>query len=246
MSGKIYLVGIGPGQPELVTPQARETLARVRVVIGQPETIAFIRDLTRGKEVLAVTSNPLERSRLAVEKARDGQDVAIVSSGDPGVYAIAATFFSYMQEQGLTLDVEVVPGLGIAAYAAARLGAPLGGDSASISLSDHGTPWEIIINRLEAVASADFVIIIYNPFGKLGPDRLREALEIVRGHRPVTTPVGLLSQAATSDEKLWITTLGEAPADLPADSLIIIGSSRTFVEGGRMVTPRNYIPGTGY
>jgi precorrin-3B C17-methyltransferase len=246
MSGKIYLVGIGPGQPELVTPQARAALARVRVIIGHPETLDLVKDLTAGKEVLAVASNPLERSRLAVEKARTGRDVAIVSTGDPGIYAVAATFFSYMQEQGLTLDVEVIPGLGIAAYAAAKLGAPLGGDHAAVSLSDRGTPWEIIENRLEAAASADFVIIIYNPLGKLGPERLKEALTIVKGHRPVQTTVGILSQAATPDERVLITTLGEVPADLPADSLIIIGSSRTFVSQGRMVTPRAYMPGTGY
>ena len=247
MSTTVYLVGIGPGQPELVTPEATSAIGKVSVVIGQPECLELVKKLTVGKEVIAKRQSPLERSRLAVEKAQAGQDVAIISSGDPGVYAIAATFLDYLRENNLTLDVKVIPGVGLAGYAAARLGAPLGNDSASITLTDQGTPWPVIRRRLEAASSADFVIVIYNPFGKLGPSRLQEALKIIAESRTSQTPVGVLSQAATPDEKAQIVTLGELRAmTLPVDTLLIIGNSQSYVRGGKMVTPRLYQQGIGY
>ncbi len=246
MSGKVYLVGIGPGQPELMTPQAREAIEGVKTIIGQPDVLALIDNLTRGKETLAAGSNPLERSRLAVEKAQAG-DTAIVSSGDPGIYAIAATFFGYLKDNNISLGVEVVPGINLAGYAAARLGAPLGGDFASVSLSDQGTPWPGIKKRLEAAASADFVIVLFNPLGRLGPGRLQEALRVIGAMRQPSTPAAVLSRAATPDEKLSIATMSDIPSlSLPVDTLIIIGSSQTYVREGRMVTPRAYQPGIGY
>jgi precorrin-3B C17-methyltransferase len=247
MSATVYLVGIGPGQPELVTPEALAAIGKLSVVIGQPECLALIKELTLGKEVIADRRSPLERSRVAVEKAQAGQDVAIISSGDPGVYAIAATFLGYLKDNNITLDVKVIPGVGLAGYAAARLGAPLGNDSASITLTDQGTPWPVIKKRLEAAASADFVIVIYNPFGKLGPTRLQEALKIIAEYRAAQTPVGVLSKAATPAEKAQITTLGELSSmSLPVDTLLIIGNSQSYIRDGKMVTPRFYRQGIGY
>ncbi|MGA3093793.1 MAG: precorrin-3B C(17)-methyltransferase [Dehalococcoidales bacterium] len=247
MSATVYLVGIGPGQAELVTPEALAAIQKVSVVIGQPECLALVKALTRGKEIIAKRQSPLERSRLAVEKAQAGQDVAIISSGDPGVYAIATTFLDYLRENNITLDVKVIPGVGLAAYAAARLGAPLGNDSASITLTDQGTTWPVIKKRLEAAASADFVIVIYNPFGKLGPSRLQEALQIIAESRTAQTPVGVLSKAATPEEKAQLTTLGELRfMPLPVDTIIIIGNSQSYVRSGKMVTPRLYRQGIGY
>ena len=247
MSAKVFLIGIGPGQAEYITPQALKAIRNVTVVIGHPDTLSQVVELTRGKEVLALKQNPLERSRLAVEKAREGRSVAILSSGDPGVYAIAATFFGYAKEHNIDVDTEVIPGLGLAGYAAARLGAPLGNDTATISLTDQGIPWASIRSRLEAAADADFVIAIYNPIGKLGTVRLQEALGIVEGRRPASTPVGVLSQAATPSEKSIITTLADLKAmSLPVDSLIIIGNSQSYIQGSKMITPRLYQPGIGY
>jgi precorrin-3B C17-methyltransferase len=247
MSAKVYLVGIGPGQAELITPQARDAIEKVAVVIGHPDTLGLVAELMHGKEVLAINQNPLERSRLAVEKAQAGQDIAIISSGDPGIYAIAATFFGYLKDHNITLDVEVVPGLGLAGYASARLGAPMGNDTASISLTDQGTSWTVIQKRLESAAADDFVIAIYNPFGKLGPARFQEALNIIAKRRPTSTPVGILSQAATPNEKVQIITLGDLAAmPLPVDTLVIIGNSQSYSRDGRMVTPRLYQPGVGY
>ena len=247
MSATVYLVGIGPGQPELVTPETLAVIKSVPVVIGQPECLVLVGALTRGKEVIAERHSPLERSRLAVEKAQAGQDVAIISSGDPGVYAIAATFLGYLKDNDITLDVRVIPGVGLGAYAAARLGAPLGNDFATITLTDQGTPWPVIRKRLEAATSADFVIVIYNPFGKLSPARLQEALKITAEYRAAQTPVGVLSEAATPNEKMEITTLRKLDVmAVPLDTLIIIGNSQSFVREGKMVTPRNYLEGVGY
>ena len=247
MSATVYLVGIGPGQAELVTPEALAAIGKVSVVIGQPECLELIKELTVGKEVIAKRQSPLERSSLAVERAQAGQDAAIISSGDPGVYAIAATFLDYLRENNITLDVKVIPGVGLAAYASARLGAPLGNDSATITLTDQGTPWPVTKKRLEAAASADFVIVIYNPFGKLGPSRLQEALQIIAESRTAQTPVGVLSKAATPDEKAQLTTLGELRSmTLPVDTLLIIGNSQSYVRSGKMVTPRLYQQGIGY
>lgn len=247
MSKTVYLVGIGPGQAELITPEALAIIREVSVVIGQPECLALIGAVTNGKEVIAARHSPLERSRLAVEKAREGRAVAIISGGDPGVYAIAATFLNYLKENNLTLEVKIIPGLGLAGYAAARLGAPLGNDYATITLTDQGTPWPVIKQRLEAASSGGFVIVIYNPLGKLGPARLQEALQIISAHRPAQTPVGMLSEAASPTEKTLITTLGEVKTtELAVDTIIIVGNSQSYVREGKMITPRLYRKGIGY
>jgi precorrin-3B C17-methyltransferase len=247
MSASVYLVGIGPGQAGLITPEAAAAIGRASVIIGHPECMALVEALTRGKEAISDRRSPVERSQLAVEKAQAGKNVAIISSGDPGVYAIAGTFLDYLKNNNIELDVEIIPGVGLGGYAAARLGAPLGNDFASITLTDQGTPWEDICKRLEAAASADFVIAIYNPFGKLGPSRLREALQILAGFRSGQTPVGILSEAATPKEKKQITTLGKLDiGSLPSDTLLIIGNSQSYIYDGKMITPRHYRPGAGY
>jgi precorrin-3B C17-methyltransferase len=247
MSGKIYLIGIGPGQPENITPRALAAMAKVSVVIVQPECLDLVEEIISGKEVVSQQQSPLDRSRVALEKSQVGHDVAIVSNGDPGVYAIASTFFGYLKDNHIQSDVEVIPGLSLAAYAAAQLGAPLGNDTATITLCDQGTPWPQIRKRLKSAAIADFVIAIYNPFGKLGPARLREAIDIISESRPPDTPRGVLSQVATANEKAQITTVGElASIPLPVDTLIIIGNSQSFIHEGKMVTPRSYRQGVGY
>ncbi|MCL2706807.1 MAG: precorrin-3B C(17)-methyltransferase [Dehalococcoidia bacterium] len=247
MSAKIFLVGIGPGQAEHITHCAQAAIERASIVIGHPDNLAQIAHMARGKEIITINQNPLERSRAAVEKALNGQDVVIVSSGDPGIYAIAATFLDYLRQQNLMIETEIVPGLGLAVYASARLGAALGSDSASISLCDQNTPWTTICRRLSAAISADFVMVIYNPFGKLGATRLEEAIALIQQERHLNTPVGVLSQASTPDEKLLLTTLGELPKlTLPTDTLIIIGNSQSYVYGNYMITPRLYKENIGY
>ncbi len=247
MSGTIYLIGLGPGDALHLTPEARAALRQVGTVIGHPETLRLVRRLTRGKEVLAVGQDPTARARQAAALAGAGQDVAIVSPGHPGVYAIASTLLSYLKEHKLKLPVEVVPGLTLADYAAARLGSPLGGDWAVVSLADQSTPWAAIRARLTAALAGGFVVVIYNPRGRLDAARLTEARGLALRHRPPATPVGLLAEAVTPGEQVRLTTLGELdPAAVTPDTLLIIGNSESFVYEGRFVTPRPYTPGVGY
>ena len=247
MNGTVYLVGLGPGRAGLITPEALAVIQKVPVAIGQPECLALVQKLVSGKEIVFERQSPLERSRLAVEKARSGKDVAVVSSGDPGTFAIASTFLGYLRDNDISLDVRVIPGMNLAGYAASLLGAPLGNDWVSISLTDQGTPWDITRRRLEAAAEADFVIAIYNPIGKLGPSRLKKMFGIISGFRTAETPVGLVSRAASHDEKIIITTVASMEGvTIPVDTLVIIGNSQSYARDGKFNTPRVYKEGTGY
>ena len=247
MNAKVYLVGIGPGDSSSMTAGVKKVLKDVQVVIGQKACLDLLWKAVIGKEIIAEKMTPVERAEIAVKKAREGRDVAIVSTGDTGIYAIASTFFSYLKDNAIELEVEVVPGVTVASAAAALLGSPLGHDFAVISLADQATEWEDIKKRLQAAAEADFVIVVYNPIGKVGNKRLAEAAGILLGHRQASTPVGIVSGIATQQQKVSITTLGKlSGCDVDIDSSVIIGNKQTLVYNGRMITPRGYIEGVGY
>lgn len=251
MSGKVYLVGIGPGSPENITPRALGTLNNVAVVIGQKACLDLITEFIEGKDIIAADLTPVERAEIAVEQARSGKNVAIVTTGDPGIYAIASTFFSYLIKKEIRIPVEVVPGVAAANAAAALLGSPLGGDFAVISLADMATPWINIKKRLESAASGGFVIVLYNPKGKAGIQRFKEALAILMKYHRAGTPVGIVTDAAGETEKVQITTLGEVlprcnRGNISTQTILIIGNAETRVFDGRMITPRAYRTGVGY
>ena len=247
VSGKIYLVGIGPGSRDNITPRAVNRLNNVAVVIGHKVCLDLITEFIAGKELITEALTPVERAEIAVGQALTGKDVAVVTTGDPGIYAIASTFFSYLREKGIKVPVEVVPGLATANVAAALLGSPLGGDFAVISLGDMATPWENIKRRLEAAASGGFVIVLYNPKGKAESRHLEEAIIIIRGYYKASTPVGVVTNATGEAEKVQITTLGDAlSCDIGTQTMLIIGNSETYVFEGRMSTPREYRKGVGY
>lgn len=247
MSGKVYLIGIGPGSQDYITPRAANALKNVSVVIGHQACLALLVDLIAGKEIISADLTPVERSEKAVAKALAGQDVAIVSIGDPGIYAIASTFFSYLRAKETGVPVEVIPGVPVANAAASLLGSPLGHDFAVISLADLATPWRDIKRRLKFAAKADFVVALYNPKGRIGDRRISEAITTLMDYRKASTPVGMVTSASGEGEKVQITTLGELSAgDINADTIVIIGNSETFVFDGRMITPRNYEEGVGY
>lgn len=247
MNGKIYLVGIGPGDSSSMTSRANKVLKNVQVVIGHKACLDMLWKSVVGKEVIAAKMTPVERAETAVSKALEGRDVAIASSGDSGIYAIASTFFSYLKDNAIELEVEVVPGVTVASAAAALLGSPLGHDFAVISIADQATEWEATRKRLQAAAEADFVVVLYNPVGKIGYGRLQEATRILLKYRPAGTAVGIVSGIATEREKAGITTLeGLSGGDVATDTMIIIGNAQTFVYNGRMITPRGYIEGVGY
>lgn len=247
MTGKVYLVGIGTGSAGDLTPRARDAITEAGVVIGHEASLKAIAGLTGSKRMPGGLSSPLERSRAAVDCARRGETAAIISAGDPGVYAIAATFFNYLKENSITVKVEIIPGITTATSAAALLGSPLGNDFAVISLADQAGRWPATRCRIEQAASADFVIVLYNPLGKLGPRRLEELADILGVFRQPATPVGLVRHAGGEKEAVRVACLSElSVSGIDNDTLVIIGNSSTYVYDGWMVTPRAYQPGLGY
>lgn len=247
VSGKVYLVGIGPGSPENMTPRAVCALNDASVIIGQKACLDLITGFIKGKNIIAEDMTPVERAKIAVEQTLIGKDIAIVTIGDPGIYAIASTFFSYLVEKEIRIPVEVIPGVAAANVAAALLGSPLGGDFAVISLADMAIPWTNIKKRLESAASGGFVIVLYNPKGKAGIQRFKEAIAILMRYHKVSTPVGIVTDASGETETVQITTLGEVlHCNISTQTILIIGNTETLVFDGRMITPRAYREGVGY
>ncbi len=182
-----------------------------------------------------------DRCRAALEQARAGQVVSLISSGDAGVYGMAGLAMEMASAEGYDLDMEVIPGVTAANSAAALMGAPLMLDSATISLSDLLVPWEMIVKRLEAVAAADMVVSLYNPRSKKRVMQLEEATRIFREHRPGSTPVGVATAVGSEEERLVLTDLNHLlEQEVGMRSIVIIGNSTTCVLDGRMVTPRGY------
>jgi precorrin-3B C17-methyltransferase len=242
VSGKLFVVGIGPGGPPDRTRRAEEAIAQSAVVAGYTRYLSLIEDLTAGKELIATgMTREVERCRLALFRAREGQTVALVSSGDPGVYGMAGLVLELAAEEGPAVPIEIVPGVTAASALAARLGAPLMCDFAVLSLSDLLVPWETIRGRLEAVAAADLVAAVYNPRSHSRTRQLTEAAEIFRRHRPGTTPVGLGTAVGTPEEKILLSDLDHF-LTLPIDmrTVLIIGNRSTRRIADWFVTPRGY------
>ncbi len=248
MSGRVTIVGLGPGPAEWMTPEASQAIELASDVVGYGPYLDRLR--LRPDQCAHASDNGLEmdRARLALGLGAEGRAVAVVSGGDPGVFAMAAALFEAIEKdpRWLKLEVAVAPGVTAMQAAAARLGAPLGHDFCAISLSDNLKPWTIVERRLRAAAVGDFVIALYNPASRARPTGIRQAFDLLRGVKASTTPVAFARAVGRADETLILTTLGEADASL-ADmaTLVIIGSSETrFIarDGARpwMVTPRAY------
>lgn len=213
------------------------------MVAGYTRYLDNIKDLTDGKELIASgMTRETERCREALRKAARGHNVALVSSGDAGVYGMAGLAIELAAEDGLDVAIEVVPGVTAACAAAARLGAPLMLDYASISLSDLLVPWDSICIRLEAVAEADMVAVLYNPKSKKRVTQLEEAAAIFRKYRGPSTPVGVCSNVGyPGEERTIVTDLANfQKEDIGMMSLVVIGNSQTVNINGRMVNPRGY------
>jgi cobalt-precorrin 5A hydrolase / cobalt-factor III methyltransferase / precorrin-3B C17-methyltransferase len=238
--GRLAVIGLGPGARDLLSPRAAAELRRASVAVGLDQYLAQIQDLLRpGTRVLASGLGDEEaRARSAVAQARAGHAVALVGSGDAGVYAMASPA---LQEAGEDIDVTVVPGITASLAAAAVLGAPLGHDHAVISLSDLHTPWRVIERRVTAAAEADFVTVFYNPRSRGRDWQLGAALAILARHRPAHTPAGVVRNASRPGERVTVTTLADLdPAAVDMLSIVIVGASTTRPVAGRMVTPRGY------
>ncbi|MGW1626114.1 precorrin-3B C(17)-methyltransferase [Streptomyces sp. NPDC002172] len=238
--GRLAVVGLGPGARDLLTPRARAELRRAAVLVGLDQYVDQIRDLLRpGTRILeSGLGAEEERARTAVAEARAGQAVALIGSGDAGVYAMASPALAEASDD---IDVIGVPGVTAALAAGAILGAPLGHDHVSISLSDLHTPWEVIERRVRAAAEADIVVTFYNPRSRGRDWQLPKALAILAGHREPATPVGVVRNASRPDESSRLTTLGALdPAWVDMMTVVTVGNTATRNIAGRMVTPRGY------
>ena len=244
---KLYVVGLGPGNLKNMTYEAREAIESADTVVGYQTYLDLIKPLLTGKDVVSSgMTREVERCREALRLAAEGRTVALVSSGDAGVYGMAGLVLELSPPENI--EVVIVPGVSAVQAAAAVLGAPLMHDFAVISLSDLLTPWELIEKRLAAVAAADFVVALYNPRSKGRVRHIQRAQELLLASRSPQTPVGIVRNACRDGQEKILSTLAEMPLDsIDMFSLVIIGNSATYVDGQeRMVTPRGYKTGSRY
>ncbi|MHB1122096.1 MAG: precorrin-3B C(17)-methyltransferase [Ramlibacter sp.] len=248
--GKIMLVGIGPGHAEHMTARARAAIAEADTIIGYVTYIKLVADLIEGKEVIRKSmTEELDRAVEALARARAGRKVALISSGDAGVYGMAGPTFEVLFQAGWRphegedggIEVEIVPGVSALNSCAALVGAPLTHDFCAISLSDLLTPWPAIARRLDAAAAADFVVALYNPKSGRRTRQIVEAQRLLLRHRRPDTPVAIVKSAYRRRENIVLTTLDRmSEADIGMLSTVLIGNSNTVVRHGLMVTPRGY------
>jgi len=247
--GQLAIIGIGPGRAEWRTPEASALLAAAADIVGYSLYLDLLGPAVAGKALhRSAIGAETERARLALDLAAAGKDVALVSSGDSGIYGLATLVFELLDQNDrrdwAAVEVAVSPGVSAMQAAAARVGAPLGHDFCAISLSDLLTPWPAIRARLEAAARADFVVVLYNPRSARRQEGLAEAAAILRAHRPPQTPVLIARNLGRAGESCHVTTLATlAEAEIDMLTIVIVGSSTTRVIPGeppRLYTPRGY------
>jgi len=230
----IKIVGIGPTRKDM-TFRAFEAIKDADVIIGYKKYVDRIRDIIEGKEIIEKgMREEIRRAEIAIKKDREGRNVALISSGDPGIFGMANVFFHLIDKYS-NIEVEIIPGVTAANYAASLLGAPLH-DFTVISLSDILTPLSEIKRKVENAVTAGFVIVFYNPKGKKRKKPLIEALKIIRRHLSPEIPVGVVKGG-----KVGITTLQRLDVDdIDMSTLLIIGNPTTYLREGYMITPRGY------
>ena len=267
--GRLSVIGIGPGAAAWRTPEASLRLGEAEEIVGYGLYLDLVADITAGKPKHAFPLGAEEaRARFALTRAADGRRVALISSGDAGIYGMASLVFELIAQAAHSegrvsrdgalpvaaarVEVEVLPGISALQAAAARVGAPLGHDFAAISLSDLLTPWETIQARLEAVARSDFVVALYNPVSRRRTRQFETAQGILRAHRPPETPVAIAANLGRSAENVRVMRLDEIKTtDIDMLTVVIVGASQSrVVDRGAgltpwMFTPRGYLPGGG-
>lgn len=241
-SGKLFVIGIGPGSVLDRTHRAEKAILDSDLIAGYDLYMEHISDLLEGKERLSTgMTAEVERCRAALTAASKGQKVALISSGDAGIYGMAGLALEMATAEGFEVPIEIIPGVSAANSAAARMGAPLMLDWACMSLSDLMVDWATIRRRLELLAEADMVVALYNPRSKRRVKQLEETVEVFLQHRPESTPVGIATAVGASDEKIVLSTLGRlCQEDVGMRSLVIIGNRSSRVEAGWFMTPRGY------
>lgn len=242
--GKITIVGIGPGNISEMTPKARLAIETADVIAGYNTYIKLISQLIEGKKIIGTAMlQEVDRCKMTIEEACAGKNVALISSGDAGIYGMAGLCIDMILDlpENLQPKFEVVAGVSAVNAAAAILGAPLMHDFAVISLSDLLTDWELIKRRVECAAAANFVIALYNPKSKKRITNILEVQEILLRHKNKNTPVGIVTNAGRLNEQKIISTLENFTAEeINMFSLVLIGNSQTYVKAGFMITPRGY------
>jgi precorrin-3B C17-methyltransferase len=246
MSGSLAVIGLGPGNPQMLTPAAAMAVEAADALYGYGPYLDRVP--ARSGQTRHASDNREEGSRAAaaLHHAADGATVALVSGGDPGVFAMAAAVCEQIESgdaRWRTLDVLIVPGVTAMLAVAARVGAPLGHDFCAISLSDNLKPWDVIERRLDAAASAGFVTALYNPISRARPWQLGSAFERLRQHLPPSTPIVFGRAVGRPDENVIVTTLDVAdPSTADMATLIIVGSAATRVIARPGLAPLVYTP----
>jgi len=229
--GRLYVIGLGPGDAGYLTQDASAALAEAQDIIGYTPYVARVPERSGQTRLASDNRVEIDRAREALSRALEGRIVAVVSGGDPGVFAMASAVFEAV-EQGepawRDLDIRVLPGISAMQAAAARLGAPLGHDFCVVSLSDNLKPWDVITARLEHAARGDFVIALYNPASRARPQRIHDAFTILRGLLAPETVVIFAKSIGREDENILVTQLGEAdPSRVDMSTLVIVGARGT-------------------
>lgn len=244
-NGKIYVVGIGPGKKLDMTYRADQAIEASDVIVGYKTYVDLIREYYPHKEIInSQMTKEVDRCKDVLNLAKNGKNVALISSGDSGVYGMAGIMLEIATED---VEVEVISGVTATNAAGALVGAPIMHDYVTISLSDLLTDWELIKKRLELAAEGDFVVSIYNPKSRGRTTQIVEARDIMLKHKPATTPVAIARNVGRESENYIITTLEEMlNYDIDMLTIVIIGNSNTFVKNGKMITPRGYANKYGY
>ncbi|PHI29905.1 precorrin-3B C(17)-methyltransferase [Budvicia aquatica] len=238
----LTVIGIGPGSEAMMTQDAIAALKEADVVVGYKTYTHLVKPLVGDKEVIKTgMCKEIERCHLAIDLAEQGKNVAMVCSGDAGIYGMAGLILEIVTKQKRNVEVRLVSGVTASIAAAALLGAPLMHDFCHISLSDLLTPWDVIEKRVKAAAEADFVICFYNPRSRGREGHLAKAFELMAPWTSPSTPVGVVKAAGRKKQEKWITTFGEMDySNVDMTSLVIVGNQSTYISDGLMITPRGY------
>ena len=238
----IYVIGIGPGCRDLMTQEAISAMEDAEVIVGYKTYIKLVEDFIKDKEVVQNgMRKEVDRCQDAIDIAKTGKKVAVISSGDAGIYGMAGLILELLTKEEADVKVKVVPGVTASIGAAAVLGAPIMHDFCHISLSDLMTPWEVIEKRLRLAAEADFVICSYNPRSKGRSEHLANAFKIMGEFKDGSTPVGIVKDVGREDQEKFICTFDTMDFErVDMTTMVIIGNKSTYIHDDLMITPRGY------
>ena len=236
--GKLYVIGIGPGGLEHMTLRAKEAIEESNIVVGYNKYIDMIKPIVEDKELFSTGMRGEEsRCRKALELSKENNIVALISTGDSGIYGMAGLILQMKEDE----NVEIIPGVTASSAAGSVVGAPLMHDNCNLSLSDLMTPYDLIKKRVRNAADADMVISLYNPRSKGRPHYLRDAIEIIKEYRELNTPVAVVRHALREGQEYKLFTLENFDEEVvDMFSIVIVGNSQSLIKEGKFITPRGY------